>query len=197
MFAPPRPLTPDDRRRMLVMRAWSPRERRVVMRGMFGRLAIAVEPAALALLFAGFVYLLVRSGNPYHGRLLAPIFAIGAVAFCTYAIVIMIRPVRAALETCKPIFILDGYVRTRGRDDFSEYGSSGYVAALLPDRRVACEWPVEGSSDLPRAEHPAYLEFSEFGGIHSIDGRSTGVLPDDFPVFGVGGNRPPSTSKNR
>jgi hypothetical protein len=38
---------------------------------------------------------------------------------------------------------------------------------------------------------PAMLEFSEYGGIHAIDGRQTGVLPDDFPVLGIGSNRPP------
>ena len=33
---------------------------------------------------------------------------------------------------------------------------------------------------------PALSEFSEYGGIHRIDGRPTGVLPDRIARFGVG-----------
>ena len=35
---------------------------------------------------------------------------------------------------------------------------------------------------------PAMCEFSEYGGVHKIDGKSTGVLPDDIPIFAVGMN---------
>jgi len=174
------------------MRPWRAEERRVVTRGMLGRLIIAVEPAAIAVLFAAFAIALALGPNRFHRDLLSPIFALGAVAFVIYAVAIMVRPVKALLQTRQPIFIVDGYVRTRGRDDFSDYGCNGYVAVLLSDERVACEWPTAGQGDLPMATHPAYLEFSEFGGIHAIDGRPTGVLPGDFPAFGVGGNRPPT-----
>mgnify|MGYP001351686668 CR=1 FL=1 len=186
-------MTRDARRRSLAARAWRPEERRVVARGLFGRLALAAEPAALAVLFAAFAVLLALGHNKFHRDLLSPIFALGAATFAIYTIAIMIRPIKALLETRQPIFIVDGYVRTRGRDDFSEYGSNGYVAVLLSDRRVAGEWPIVGQGDMPASVHPAYLEFSEFGGIHAIDGRPTGVLPLDFPALGIGGNRPPAT----
>lgn len=191
IFSSAKPLTPGERRRLLVMRPWRRDERRVVVRGFFGRLAIAVEPGVLALLFATFTLLLAHGTNRDHRLFLAPIFGFAAVAFTIYAIAIMVRPIRGLLETAKPIFVVDGYVRTRGRDDFSETGSNGYVAVLLPNHRVACEWPTLGQGDLPRGEEAAYIEFSEYGGIHAIDGHGTGILPTDFPALGIGGNRPP------
>jgi hypothetical protein len=191
LFWAAKPLTPAERRQTLVMRPWRQDERRIVTRGFLGRLVVAVEPALLALLFAAFAMLLAHGNNRDHRLFLAPLFALGAAAFTVYAIAIMVRPIRALLETSKPIFVVDGFLRTRGRDDFSETGSNGYVAVLLPDHRVACEWPTVGEGDLPMAMHPAYVEFSEYGGVHVIDGRSTGVLPDNFPAFGIGGNRPP------
>lgn len=159
-------------------------------------MAIAIEPAIISLLFGVFTVGLLRlagDGNEDHAglQLLAPIFALGAVAFALYAVYMLRAPIRALRETYKPIFVVDGYVRTRGRDDFSQRGSNGYVAVLLEDRRVADEWPTTGDGDLPASEAAAWLEFSEFGGIHSIDGRSTGVLPANFRNIGVGSNRPP------
>ncbi len=181
------------------MRKWRPDERRIVMRGLFGRLAIAVEPALLAALFGFFTMALLRlayDGDENHAglQLLAPIFGVGAVAFAIYALWLLKQPMRALRETHEPIFIVDGYVRTRGRDDFSERGFNGYVAVLLEDRRVACEWPTVGSGELALSETAALLEFSEYGGIHAIDGQKTGVLPEDFPNIGVGGNKPPRHS---
>jgi hypothetical protein len=35
---------------------------------------------------------------------------------------------------------------------------------------------------------PALCEFSEYGGLHKIDGKSTGVLPEEIPVMAVGIN---------
>lgn len=192
-FNPP-PLTPAERRQLLIMRRWRPEERQVVRRGMLGRATIAVEPAALAVLFAFFAVALVRSVNKegvHEHSIFGLVFAIGAATFALYAIVLMIEPIRAMRETLKPIFIVDGYLRMRGRDDFSERGCNGYVAVLLEDKRVACEWPTKGEGDLPSVLRPALLEFSEYGGIHAVDGQPTGVLPNDFPVLGVGGNRPP------
>jgi len=187
-FVPP-PLTPDDRRRLLVMGKWRRHERRVVERGFFGRLIIAVEPGAIAILFSIVAVLLMR--NPEHLPI-AGIVGIGAICFSLYAIFLMIEPFRALRETRKPIFVVDGYLRTRGRDDLSAQGTNGYVAVLLDDRRVACEWPTTGHADLPYAIQPAYLEFSEYGGVHSVDGRETGVVPQPFPAFGIGANRPPA-----
>ena len=178
------------------MRRWTPDERSIVRRGLFGRLAIAVEPAIIALLFGAFtagLLHLAADGNPDHAglQLLAPIFGVGALAFAIYAIWMMRAPIRALRETYQPIFVVDGYLRTRGRDDFSERGFNGYVAVLLPDRRIACEWPTIGEGDLSATESAALLEFSEHGGIHSIDGRATGVLPRNFTNIGVSSNRPP------
>jgi hypothetical protein len=101
------------------------------------------------------------------------------------------EPLRALRETAQPIFVVDGYIRTRGPDDLSDRGSTGYVAVLLEDKRIAGEWPTKGEGALPYAVSPAVLEFSEYGGIHSIDGRPTGVLPRSFGNIGVGANRPP------
>jgi hypothetical protein len=189
-------LTALERRQLLAMRRWTPDERSIVRRGLFGRLAIAVEPAIIALLFAAFtegMLRLARDGNPDHAglQLMAPIFGLGALTFAIYAICMMRAPIRALRETYQPIFVVDGYLRTRGRDDFSERGFNGYIAVLLEDRRVACEWPTVGAGDLCAAESPALLEFSEHGGIHSIDGRATGVLPADFRNIGIRTNRPP------
>ncbi len=177
------------------MRRWLPDERQVVVRGLFGRLAIAVEPAAIALLFGMFTFSLLRlagDGTEEHAglQLLAPIFGLGAAAFAVYALVLLRTPVRALLETYQPIFVVDGFLRTRARDDLSPRGFNGYIAALTADGQVACEWPTIGDGDLAAGESPALLEFSENGGIHRIDGKPTGVLPSSFRNIGVGSNKP-------
>ncbi|HXW51938.1 MAG TPA: hypothetical protein VEJ41_08105 [Candidatus Acidoferrales bacterium] len=178
------------------MRRWSPQERQVVVRGLLGRLAIAVEPAIIALLFGVFTSALWRmgvDGTPAHAglELLAPIFGLGAAAFTVYAIYLLRAPLRALRETYEPIFVVDGFLRTRSRDDLSERGYNGYVAVLLEDGKVACEWPTMGDGDLAPLQRPAMLEFSEFGGIHRIDGTPTGVLPQSMQNIGVGSNKPP------
>ena len=176
------------------MRRWRPDESQIVRRGMFGRLTIAVEPAAIAVLFAWFGYWIAAHGRAdatHDDWIFSLIFLPGAAAFAIYAVVLMAAPIRALRETHEPIFIVDGYLRTRGRDDFSLTGFNGYVAVLTEARQVACEWPTRGEGDLPSAMQPALLEFSEFGGIHAIDGKNTGVLPADFPVLGVGANTKP------
>jgi len=189
-------LTASDRRQLLAMRPWRSDERRIIVRGLFGRVAIAIEPAIVAILFSAFGLRLLRlgtDGNPDHGglQLLAPIFLLGAAMFAVYAMLLLAAPFRALRETYQPIFVVDGYVRTRGRDDFSQRGSNGYVAVLLDDRRVACEWPTVGVGDLPNRTDAAHMEFSEYGGIHTIDGRPTGVLPAGFRNIGVRSNQPP------
>ncbi|HKW45484.1 MAG TPA: hypothetical protein VJN22_07490 [Candidatus Eremiobacteraceae bacterium] len=190
-------LSSAERRRLLAFRSWRAAERRVVVRGVAGRAVTALEPAAIGclLLWVAIVLALrvtVDQGRPIHPDLpVAVIFAPVALGFFIYAGWLISEPLRALRQTYEPIFILDGYVRTRGRDDFSERGSCGYVAAITPDLRVAGEWPARGPEEYRHVQRPALLEFTEYGGLHAIDGRATGILPADFPAFGVGGNRPP------
>ncbi|HXM18944.1 MAG TPA: hypothetical protein VN934_09025 [Candidatus Tumulicola sp.] len=189
------PLSALERRRLLVMRAWRPNERLVVARGFSGRFVTALEPAVIAILFAAFTFGLdnVRrhAAADLNGyQYFVALFGLGAAVFTLYAIALVLAPLRALLETRKPIFIVDGYLRTRGRDDWSDRDTSGYIAVMLDDGRVACEWPVHGDTELVYAVHPAYMEFSEFGGIHKVDGQGTGVLSDEMPPFGVGINHP-------
>jgi hypothetical protein len=190
------PLTSAERRRLLACRPWRADERRVVARGVAGRALTALEPAAIGglLLWASFALALrvnVQQGQPVHDELpIAVIFAPVAIAFFIYAFWLVSEPIRALRQTYQPIFIVDGYVRTRGRDDFSERGSCGYVAALTADLRVAAEWPARGPEEYAHTQRAALLEFTEYGGLHAIDGRPTGILPADFPAFGVGANRP-------
>lgn len=167
------------------------------MRGVAGRALTALEPAAIGglLVWAAITLALrvsIDQGQPVHTELpVAMVFAPVALGFFVYAGWLVSEPLRALRQTREPIFILDGYMRTRGRDDLSERGSCGYIAALTPDLRVAGEWPALGPSEFPNQLRPALLEFTEYGGVHAIDGRPTGILPVDFPAFGVGGNRPP------
>jgi hypothetical protein len=196
MFTPSA-LTSADRRRLLAQRSWRTAERRVVIRGLAGRALTALEPAAIGgvLLWVAAVLALrvsIDDGQPIHAGLpIALIFAPVAVGFFFYAAWLVCEPLRALRETYEPVFIVDGFVRTRGRDDFSDRGSCGYIAALTADSRVACEWPARGPTEFAHSARAALLEFSEYGGLHTIDGRPTGILPADFPAFGVGGNRPP------
>ncbi len=167
------------------------------MRGVAGRAVTALEPAAIGGLLLWVAVVLaarvsIDQGQSVHAELpVAVIFAPVALGFFVYAGWLVNEPLRALRQTFEPIFIVDGYLRTRGPDDFSERGSCGYVAALTVDMRVAGEWPSRGPSEYPHAVRAAILEFTEYGGLHAIDGRPTGILPSDFPAFGVGGNRPP------
>jgi hypothetical protein len=194
----PTGLTSAERRKVLAFRPWRAAERRVVVRGVTGRAVTALEPAAIGVLLLWVAIVLasrisVDQGRPIHAEMpIALIFAPVALAFFVYAGWLVSEPLRALRQTFKPIFIVDGYLRTRGCDDFSERGSCGYVAALTADMRVAGEWPARGPSEYPHSLRAAMLEFTEYGGLHAIDGRPTGILPSDFPAFGVGANRPPS-----
>jgi hypothetical protein len=175
-----------ERESLLIRRAWTRPERKIVIQGFLGRLIIAVEP-----LICGAVFLALTLGmvlNKNKGIIiLAPIFALGVVAFGFYAFAVMLAPVRALLHTLGPIYIVDGYVRYRGRDTASPDDSNGYVAVLTENQRVACEWPTLGDIELPEYTRASLCEFSEYGGVHTIDGRPTGVLPGRIPAFGVGG----------
>jgi len=165
-------------------RPWTRAERRVVLRGFLGRLTIAIEPLIVAAFFAILpIALLLRRQE--IALLIAPIFAFAALAFLAYGIVLIVPSARALLETFAPIYTVDGYVRYR----ISQRGEPEYyVAALSAGRQPLGEWPLR---EWPHAigvrdTWPVLVEFSLYGGIHKIDGRSTGVLPDEIAPFGVG-----------
>ncbi|MBV9148516.1 MAG: hypothetical protein JO024_01520 [Candidatus Eremiobacteraeota bacterium] len=179
-----------DSRASLVQRPWTAEERHVVWRGMMGRLSIAAEPLLGTIVFSfltwGIIWRAHHNSNDSTIIVIAPVFAIGAAAFTLYAIALMVAPIRAFLQTFKPIYVVDGYVRYRGPDDFSEIDSTGYVAVLFEDESVACEWEAFGQKQLPNRTIPTLAEFSQYGGIHKIDGRPTGVLPLDGTALNVG-----------
>jgi hypothetical protein len=175
--------------RHLAHRAWTDRERNVVWRGLTGRFAIAIEPLLGSAFFGFLAYGIIWRARVTHTDLwiLWPVFGFVAAGFFAYLVAVLVAPFLAYMQTFKPIFIVDGYVRYRAPDRTSEYGASGYVAVLFEDRNMACEWEAYGQQTLPSVEIPAIVEFSEWGGIHKIDGRSTGLLPDeDVPVLAVG-----------
>jgi hypothetical protein len=164
----------------MTSRTWSKAERRVVLRGSLGRMTIAIEP-----LIVGLFFLILPIGLLWRGQeiahLVAPIFALGAIAFITYAIVLATPCIRASFETLLPIYTVNGYIRYR------EDGGAYYVAVLNADRHVLGEWPMKGSSPVAGGGlYPAVVEFSRYGGIHKIDGRPTGVLPTEISALGVG-----------
>jgi len=121
---------------------------------------------------------------------LAPIFGLAGLAFLLYTVILLAAPLRALMQTFAPIYIVDGYVRYRGPDEHSECDSNGYVAVLDDERNAVAEWPSAGDSSLGDHIRPAMIEFSYYGGIHRIDGRSTGVLPATMAAMGVGSNVP-------
>ena len=179
-------MSPVERETLLIRRAWTKAERKIVIQGFLGRLLLAIEPA-----ICGAVFLALTLGMIFNKNtgiiILAPVFAVGVLAFGFYAFAVMLAPVRALLHSLGPIYIVDGYVRYRGRDNRSAEDSNGYIAVLTDQHVVACEWPTLGDVELPDHTRPSLCEFSVYGGVHSIDGRSTGVLPGRIPSFGVGG----------
>jgi hypothetical protein len=184
-----------ERSQLLIRRAWTRSERLVVIHGFLGRLCIAVEPVLCGTVFLALTIgtLIVRT-DPQHPNdhnlvILSPIFAIGLLACIAYAIGVLLAPARALLQTQRPIYIVDGYVRYRPPDDESPVDSNGYLAVLTDDGYVACEWATLGEALLSEQTSPALSEFSEYGGVHRIDGRPTGVLPDRIARFGVGISR--------
>jgi len=180
----------------LVRRAWSRAERNVVIQGLLGRLVIAVEPGICSLVFAAITVALVFFRLPAGARLtrfeaaivIAPVFAVAALAFLAYAVAVLYAPVRALRQTFSPIYIVDGYLRFRCPDAETEHGSNGYVAVLDDAREVVAEWPTLGQTGHDDEERPAMIEFTFYGGVHRIDGRETGVLPQSLRPFGVGLN---------
>lgn len=192
------PKTVKMRSEMLARRPWTKAERRVVLQGLYGRLLIAVEPVICGLVFGGLTVGFIFFPLPASARLtrwesaivIAPIFALAALAFAAYGAILLFKPLRALLQTFSPIFIVDGYVRYREPDCDTEPDSNGYIAVLNEERSTVAEWPSVGDAPLPASIRPAMLEFSYYGGIHRIDGRSTGVLPEALPALGVGRNAP-------
>jgi hypothetical protein len=179
-----------EQRAHLASRPWTPRERLIVWRGLTGRFAIAIEPLLGMLFFALLAWGVIwraRVTKPHDLWILSPLFALAALAFGIYFVAVMVAPFIAYAQTYKPIFLLDGYVRYRGPDEESDLGSAGYVAVLFEDKQLCCEWECYGTKKMPNVLLPALAEFSEYGGIHKIDGKSTGVLPDeDLPFLAIG-----------
>lgn len=176
-------------------RPWTHAERRVVLRGFFGRLTIAIEPLIVAIFFTILPIALVLRHEEI-ALLLAPIFGCAALAFLAYATALIVPSARAVFETFAPIYTVDGYIRYRiAENGEGEY----YVAALSADRQTLGEWPLRawphaiGKRDM----WPVIVEFSRYGGVHKIDGISTGVLPDEIAPFGVGIAREEGPSKFR
>src|SRR5208337_1531461 len=110
---------------------------------------IAIEPllGVLFMLFLTFGIVYRSQHVPADRDLIkiAWIFAIGAIAFGGYFVAVLVAPVRAYMQTFKPIFVVDGYVRYREPDAISELDGTGYVATLFEDRTVACEWECFGN----------------------------------------------------
>jgi hypothetical protein len=181
----------DTRWRGLARRGWTPAERSIVWRGLTGRFALAIEPLLgvlfMSLLTWGIVYRAHHVPSDATLIKIAWIFALGAIAFGAYFIAVLVAPVVAYLQTFRPIYILDGYVRYRAPDERSRIDGCGYAAALFPDRSLAHEWEWLGKRPLPNVTIPALVEFSLYAGIHRIDGKSTGLLPDeDLPLLAIG-----------
>ncbi len=181
----------DPRTRALARRPWTRQERRIVWRGLTGRFALAIEPLIGAIFMAALTWgILYRARHVPSDATLAKIawiFALGAIAFGGYFVAVLVAPVAAYLQTFRPIFILDGYVRYRAPDERSRPDACGYAAVLFADGSVAGEWEWLGRRSLPDATIPALVEYSAYAGIHKIDGRPTGLLPDDeLPLLAIG-----------
>lgn len=188
----PSRLSADERAARLIRRDWTPAERAVVLTGFLGRCSIAIEPLLCAIVFAAITLgvFLAPHLSPKHVNpdivIIAPVFGLGFLACVVWLVGVMLSPARALAHTFRPIYVVDGYIRYRSPDGRSDEGTNGYVAVLCDDRRIACEWPTIGDEPLPDQTRPALCEFSEYGGVHTIDGKRTGVIPERLPLFGVG-----------
>ncbi len=183
--------TSDPHWRALARRPWTQRERKIVWRGLTGRFALAIEPLIgmvfMGLLTWGIVYRAQHVPSDATLIKIAWIFAIGAIAFSGYFVAVLVAPIVAYLQTFRPIYILDGYVRYREPDARSRIDACGYAAAIFADRTLAYDWEWLGKKPLPNATLPALVEFSLYAGIHKIDGKPTGLLPDeDLPPLAIG-----------
>ncbi len=141
----------------------------------------------MALLAWGIVYRAHHVASDATLGKIAWIFGLGSIVFGAYFIAVLVAPFIAYLQTFRPIYVLDGYIRYREPDDSSQPNACGYAAALFPDRSIAGEWEWLGKRPLPNLTLPALVEFSLYGGIHRIDGKPTGVLPDEeLPALTIG-----------
>ena len=177
-----------DTRARLVRRSWTAEERNTVWMGVLGRLTMAAEAilGTLVFLFLTWGIYLRAQRTEQSLIVLAPVFAVGALGFILYAIALMVAPIRAFIHTYQPIYIVDGYVRYRPPDAFSAEDATGYVAVLFENRDIACEWEAFGLERLPERTIPTHAEFSTYAGIHKIDGKSTGLLPDKATLLNIG-----------
>lgn len=173
----------------LAQRPWSKAERRVVWRGLLGRLCIAVEPIILSLVFTVIAVGIIVERPHQEALVISPIFGCAVLAFAVYGIALMVEPVRAFIHTFAPIYIVDGYVRYRKAHPFDRKACA-YVAVLDERRRLLGEWPI-ADDQVSEFSHPALVEFSRYGGVHRIDGKSTGLLPSTLPPLGIGATAPP------
>lgn len=180
----------EDLASIAVRRPWRPLERRVVRRGLIGRTLIAIEPLICAVVFAALtVALLAHWPQPQElTPFLAPIFALAGVFCLVWAAGLLFAPLRAYAHTYGPIYVVDGYLRSRRADTAAddEHDHAGYFAVLDERRRVVAEWPVCGEAMLPDSIRPAFVEFSRYGGIHSVNGRGTGIVPASLRPLGIG-----------
>jgi hypothetical protein len=144
-------------------RSWTRRERAAVLAGCERQLGNAAGPALRAVLLGMFVF-------DRDLLMLTPIFVLGLVACCAWAAALLAAPVRRLLRTFRPIFIVDGYVRSRPTDPRSRAGTNGYVAVLTDARELACEWATVGNRPMPPALSPALVEFTTAAPLR-IDGR--------------------------
>jgi hypothetical protein len=169
----------------IASRPWSRAERRIVLQGWLGRFSVAIEPLIVAAFFLLLpIALLLRKQE--IAPLVAPIFAAAALSFLAYAVALMVPSTRALLETLAPIYVVDGYIRYRRGD--SGAAVPCFVAVLDAEQRILGEWPLrEWPPSIGRRDlWPAMVEFSEFGGVHRIDGHPTGVLPSQISPLGIG-----------
>jgi hypothetical protein len=174
----------------LARRPWTKAERRVVWRGFLGRLFIAIEPIMLSLVFTGLTVGIALKRSHQEALVLSPIFGCAMLAFAVYGIALMVGPVRALLHTFSPIYIVDGYLRYRKAHPF-DGRALAYVAVLDEQRRILGEWPMNDER-IMEGMHPAMIEFSRYGGVHRVDGKTTGIVPNELPVLGIGIKIPPT-----
>ncbi|MGA2393313.1 MAG: hypothetical protein ABSH03_08190 [Candidatus Lustribacter sp.] len=157
-----------------------------MMRGFWGRFFIAVEPLTIGLVFTVLATgLLLR--HQQGAIFVAPIFGGAAILFFAYATVLMSSVTRAVFESHGSIWTVDGYVAYRAHEA-PDRDISYSVAVLDENKQILGEWPLDRRPKaLDRDEPwPALVEFCRYGGVLRIDGRSTGVLPDDIPALGIG-----------
>jgi hypothetical protein len=173
---------------LLPRRRWTAAERRVVRRGFLGRLFIAIEPLMLCLVFAALAVGMIVLRPHQEALVLSPIFGCAVLAFAAYTVALMVEPVRAFIHTFSPIYVVDGYVRYR-KSHPQDPRALAYVAVLDEGHHLLGEWPLE-TDRIPDHIRPALIEFSLYGGIHRLDGKSTGILPAELPLLGIGATTP-------